>query len=218
MFRADSGSHSVFERGVIVMSIRERFNGRPVVTAMMVVIVLVAASCGSGDSSTSGSGGVAGSDPTTTASGDSQGSATTVAGDSSSTKDSKACELLTVEDLNTITGYEFGDGTVSEGLSTDGRHVCDWITTGSEFATAQTMIVDNQSADDFNTGKAAASDVFTLVDVTIPGADLAYATEEGSLLAMLIGDTFLQVGFIPGGPGSVLDETEQLAALAAGRL
>jgi hypothetical protein len=46
----------------------------------------------------------------------------------------------------------------------------------------------------------------------------AYATAEGSIIGMQVEGGYLQVSYIPTGPGTVLEETTQLATLAAANL
>jgi hypothetical protein len=57
-----------------------------------------------------------------------------------------------------------------------------------------------------------------VTDVKIPGVSAAYATTEGSVIGMAVGHRYLQVSYIPSGPGTFLEETTQLAAIAAASL
>jgi hypothetical protein len=52
----------------------------------------------------------------------------------------------------------------------------------------------------------------------VPGADQAYQTPEGSIVAMEVGDLFVQVAYIPSSPGNVNDATLQLAQIAVTNL
>lgn len=120
------------------------------------------------------------------------------------------CSLLTVDDIESATGLPFAEGVFNDDLSSDSQLICDWIGS-AEFATVQTLIVP---MDVYDSQMASASGAFTLVDVDIDGAADAYATEEGSLVGMRVGALFLQVSYIPPGPGEVLDVTAALATTA----
>lgn len=124
------------------------------------------------------------------------------------------CSLLTADDIESATGLQFDEGVFNHDLSSDSQLICDWIGS-AEFATVQTLIVP---MDVYDSQKASASEVFTLVDVDIDGAGDAYATEEGSLIGMRAGGRFLQVSYIPPGPGEVLDVTAALATTAVANL
>jgi hypothetical protein len=131
--------------------------------------------------------------------------------------DIDACSLLTPSQISSATGLTWGSGTTNTSLSVAGRSVCDWHTAGSEYAAVQVMVVSDASS--FEANKASASEVFGLSPggVSIGGADDAYATSEGSLIAMRIGNHFVQVSYIPPGPGNVLSNTMSLAQnVAAG--
>ncbi len=136
----------------------------------------------------------------------------------SSTPATDACSLLLPAEIETATGLSWGDGALNESLSAAERSVCDWYTAGAEYASVQVMIVTTTSA--FEDNRVSAADVFGLTQgsLAIPGADDAYATSEGSLIGMDIDDSFVQVTFIPPGPGEVLSATLELARLVAGRL
>ncbi len=129
------------------------------------------------------------------------------------------CGLLTADEITSATGVEFGEGTLNETISGESQAACDWISTGSEFATAQVLILD-AGANAFDSNKSSSEDIFGLTteSVDIPGADRTYATAEGSIVAMDIGGIFVQVAYLPSGPGTVLDATVQLATIAASRM
>ncbi len=124
------------------------------------------------------------------------------------------CMLLTTEELQTATGLPFADGTYNADLSGEHQSICDWISSGDAFATAQVLVSDWP----YQPSKEGSASAFTLVSVTVPGATQAYATEEGSLIGMEIGGRYVQVAYIPAGPGNVLDATTQLATIVAGRM
>ena len=124
------------------------------------------------------------------------------------------CLLLTTEELQAATGVTFADGAPNADLSNEHQSICDWLSSGDVFATAQVLVSDWP----YQPSKEGSASAFTLVDVTVPGATQAYATEEGSVVGMEIGGRYVQVAYIPAGPGNVLDATTQLAAIVAGRV
>jgi hypothetical protein len=58
----------------------------------------------------------------------------------------------------------------------------------------------------------------TAVDVTVPGAQDAYAVAKGSILGMTVGDYFVQVGYMSTDGLDALGITSALAADAAAAL
>ncbi len=124
------------------------------------------------------------------------------------------CSLLTVGDLQAATGIDFGEGTINDTMTNDASAVCDWTSSGDEFATAQVIVVQG-GAENLDSQRDSANEVSATSDVEVTGADSAYRTEEGSIVGMAIGDDFVQVSYIPSGPGDVGDATLQLAETAA---
>lgn len=122
------------------------------------------------------------------------------------------CSLLTAADLQAATGVSFGEGVFNAAMSNGPQSICDWVSSGSEFATAQVLIVAG-SGGDLADAAAGASQVSPTSAVDVAGADAAYQTEEGSLLGMSLHGDFVQVAYIPPGPGNVNDATLALAAV-----
>lgn len=196
----------------------------PLLVALM---LLAAAGCSSdtGDTSTTTQPAAA----TTAASDNTVAQSTTLGAETTAAPETTAaasagmdidpCALLTAAEVTAATGVDFGEGTFNDDLSGDAQAVCDWLSTGSEFATAQVLILD-AGPDAFDSNMASAEDIFGLTTdpVDVSGADRSYATAEGSIVAMDIGGLFVQVSYIPSGPGNVLDTTLGLATLAAGRM
>ena len=85
------------------------------------------------------------------------------------------------------------------------------------FATGQVLISPGST---FDQERKGVEDAFSekTVEVKVPGADAAYATVEGSVVAMKVGDLFVQVSYIPSGSGKVTDITTSLAATAVSNL
>ena len=183
-------------------------------TLVLAVVVLSVAACSSGtDASDDGS--------TTTTVEDGSGGASTTEATTATTDEATTtapagvlpedCLLLTPDDLEAATGVTFGDGTVNADLSNDRQIICDWVSTDlSAFAFAQVLIADFP----YEETKSGTGAVYTLVDVSIPGATKAYATEEGSIVGMEVGGLYVQVSYIPSDSSNVLDITTQLATEA----
>lgn len=193
---------------------------------LIAMLLLTLAACsGSPGGSTSTTGPSSGAATETSAGSETTMATETTAADTTTTEVSSAgldidpCQLLTSAEISATTGIDFGEGTLSDVITGAGQTACDWISTGSEFATAQVLILD-AGPGQFDANMAGAEDVFGLTTdpVDVPGADRTYATAEGSIVAMDIGGIFVQVAYIPSGPGTVLDETLQLAVIAAGRM
>lgn len=123
------------------------------------------------------------------------------------------CTLLTAADIEAATGQEFGDGVFNDLLSNDEFAICDWTSTG-DYATVQVLV---SPLDSYDSQRASAADVFTVNDISVAGASAAYVAE-GSVIGMRVDFGFLQVSYIPPGPGDVTEATAQLAAVAVGNL
>ena len=121
------------------------------------------------------------------------------------------CALLTVDDVEAATGVSFDEGVFNEGLSSEIQGTCEWFSTG-EFAFVQIVVV---GIDSYDSNRASADEILGVMDVEIPGVSAAYVTTEGSVIGMAMGSSFLQVSYVPSGPGTVLEETIQLATIAA---
>lgn len=176
---------------------------------LRVLLACVVAAC-------AGTGGEPGT-TTTSAPDESQTSEPSTQTTDRSTDLSDPCAYLSASDLETVTGLSFAEGVFNESLSGDRQVICDWIASGSEFATAQILLIPG-GADGFETARSGAESVFGLVDTDVPGAAEVYATEEGSIVGMVVGSDFVQVSYIPVGPGKVLDKTTQLAAIVVANL
>lgn len=127
------------------------------------------------------------------------------------------CSLLTASEISDTTGVTFGQGAYNDQLSATDRRICDWISTGSELATAQVLVTPLTDAG-WEAAQSGTGQVSPVHDETVPGADRAFATEEGSIVAMDVHGLFVQVSYIPSGGGSVLSQTLALAAKAAARV
>jgi len=196
-----------------------------VATLLLALLLLTVAGCSSGSESTT----TQPADSTTAGADSTIAESTTVAAETTAASETTAgasgalgvdpCALLTAAEITTATGIDFGDGVFNEDLSGDAQAICDWLSSGSEFATAQVLILD-AGAGAFDSNMASAEEVFGLATdpVNVAGAGQSYATAEGSIVGMDIGGLFVQVSYIPPGPGNVLDATLELAAIAAGRM
>ncbi len=123
------------------------------------------------------------------------------------------CSLLTTEEIAAATGNPFGGGTYNEALSSDLLQICDW-TSDDPFATAQVLLGQT----DIESQREITVSAFGENVVELDLADESFRTEEGSVVAMQVGDLYVQVSYIPPGPGDVADITVSLAETALGRL
>jgi hypothetical protein len=124
------------------------------------------------------------------------------------------CALLSSAELVEATGQPFGEGTFNEDLSNQNQAICDWISE-DPFATAQVLI---SSFGDIDSQRESVEESFGEETVDVDLTEGAYRTAEGSLVAMSVGDWFVQVSYIPSGPGSVGDTTVGLAEKVLSRL
>ena len=177
---------------------------------LLVCIFGVVASCGDDDDEASPTepAGV----PTTGAAASAPGTDASVpATDAAATTgDHDPCALLTTDDLATVTGVEFGEGTFNEQLSAGGNQICDWLAVEG-FDAVQVLIHPDAAAFE-QTRESAAVEV---VDIDVPGADDAYILE-GGIVGMASGDVFLQVSYLASGDTS--EPATALAEIAVGRL
>lgn len=129
------------------------------------------------------------------------------------------CTLLTTADITAATGLEFGNATPNKVVPGPDRAACDWVTTGSDFATAQ-VLLSVPSASSFDDARSGATSVFDMQveDVTVAGADRAFAVEGGNIVGMDLGTLYLQVSYTPSSPEDVLAITSTLAEEAAGQV
>jgi hypothetical protein len=180
------------------------------VRVVVVGVVLVAASCSS-------SGGTATETTTTTVAGGSTVETTTTTGAPDETTDAPPrvlpadCLLLTTGDIEEATGVTFSEGTVNESLSDEVKIACDWASTElSSFSFVQVLIADYP----YDETKAGTESVYTVTDISIPGANRAYATDDGSIIGMEVGGLYVQVSYITGDEVDVLAITTDLATRA----
>ena len=177
-----------------------------------VLVLLLAAGCGGSDAADDGDDG-GGGDAGATGTSVSTPVSTATAGEGGGVD---VCGLLTVAELEAATELTWDEGTFNDAMSSNAQAVCDWVAI-SQFATAQVMVLSSDES--FEANRASAESVFGLGEApSIPGADEVYATDEGSLIAMRIGGRFVQVAYIPPGPGNVLEATLELAKAVASRI
>lgn len=181
------------------------------VFVLLILASLIAGACSSGDEDSSGSGNNRANTSSTSEAG-TNGSDVDQTGEGDD-----PCSLLTVDDLQTATGVSFDEGTVNEAMSNGETAICDWIASGDEFATAQVLIVGG-GGDNLDSQEEGAQEMSNTTHIDVSGVDAAYRTEEGSIVGMRIGDDFVQVSYLPAGPGDVGDATIQLAQTVAANL
>jgi hypothetical protein len=124
------------------------------------------------------------------------------------------CSLLTTDEIDAATGLTFGDGAVNETVTQENQTACDWLAV-SGLGIVQVLVL---TVDVYDSSRDSASEIVGVVDVSVPGASRAYATDDGSIVGMDMGGTYLQVSFLSSDQPDVSAATLQLAAAAAGRL
>jgi hypothetical protein len=80
------------------------------------------------------------------------------------------------------------------------------------------VLVTALTPDGWDQAKTGTAQVNPVHDETIAGADRAFATDDGSILAMDVHGRFVQLAYFSGSTDSVLTATKQLAAEAAARM
>ena len=187
---------------------------RWLVAALTLAMVLTA--CGgdgdSADATTTTAAGGATSEATTSST-----TSTTSGEEGEPVAEVDPCSLLTAADLEAATGVAFGDGVYNESLSQDQQWICDWTATGSEFATAQVLIIPIPSVYESNK-ESAAEMLGDVEDVSIPGADAAYATADHSIIGMLVGDLFVQTAYLTTTGEDLTEAATEIATVVAGNV
>ncbi|MDH3189793.1 MAG: DUF3558 domain-containing protein [Acidimicrobiia bacterium] len=181
--------------------------------ALIALCLMAITACGGADSSTTTKGGddqlsqtTTSADPGTTT----PGETTTAGGDS---VEIDPCSLLTVDDIEAATGQGFAQGTFNESFLSSDFAICDWVSTG-DFATVQVLV---SSLDSYDSQRASAGGALSVSDISIAGASDAYVAE-GSLIGMRVNGMFVQVSYLPPGPGDVTEATTQLAEVVVANL
>ncbi len=124
------------------------------------------------------------------------------------------CSLLDQGGIKEATGVAVQKGKIDVELTHDTQSACVWRPESGDFPVIQVYLsaggkqVATQRAD-ADTGYGVAS-----VDVTIAGAQDAYAAGNGSLIGMAVGEYFVQVAYITPGTADALDKTTALATKA----
>jgi len=125
------------------------------------------------------------------------------------------CSLLTTTDLQNATGIGFGEGAFND-LSNDFQVICDWRASGSELATVQVLVTPGTDA--LENQRDSASDALGVVEVDVAGTEDAYQSEDGTIVGMDVGDSFLQVSYISFSTEDVSEATLDLAGIAASNI
>ena len=125
-----------------------------------------------------------------------------------------SCEALTEQEISDATGISFAPGAPSTIADADFQDACDWVSDDG-MATAQVIIVDD---DVYESNRSSAAAVSDTVDVDVDGTDAAYATFDGAIVGMRLGERFVQVAVITSDGVDRSAAVLELAALVVGRL
>ena len=183
--------------------------------ALVGVLMLVVAGCG-GDTATTTEAPTTEA-PTTTAV--ATRATTTEAIEASGTGEEAAtdlpdpCSAWSPEDLAGVTGLAFPAGEFNPLLSVNGQLICDWVVFEPGIASTQTLVrLDNGTYD------ASLGAFPDAVILDIAGADAAYSIDAGKIIAMRVGDLFIQVAYLPATADSDPAEVIELAEIALSNL
>lgn len=126
-----------------------------------------------------------------------------------------ACSLLNQGAIEDATGVPVHKGEADAYQSDEEHSVCAWRPESGEFPVIQVYL--SAGAEQVTTQRAEAGAGYGVpaVDVTIAGAQDAYAAGNGSLIGMVVGDYFVQVAIITPSTAGALDKTTALATAAA---
>ncbi len=166
---------------------------------LALLAVLALAGCSAAGAASTG----ASTDASTGASSDASSSdASTPASDQSTSPAAAAdlpdpCTLLTAAEITAATGVPFDEGKPDAKLSTPERQICNWMATGSPTVMTQ-VLVTALTPDGWDQAKTGTAQVNPVHDETIAGADRAFATNEGSILAMDVHGRFVQLAYFTG--------------------
>jgi hypothetical protein len=143
------------------------------------------------------------------------------AGDAGDVADTGAipdpCALLTPAGIAAASGLSFADGVFNASQSTDTQSVCEWHASSGALPIVHVLV--SPGASQVRTQRATAESMMGVaVDVTVPGADDAYAVANGTILGMAVGDYFVQVSYMTTDTADVLAITSAVAAQAAASL
>jgi len=126
------------------------------------------------------------------------------------------CHLLSRSVVADITGVTMLRADYDEDLSNDHQSVCAWRPAAGGYPVVQVFV--SEGGDQVATQRAdAESGLGASTDVTIDGATDAYVVGKGSIVGMVVDDTFVQVALIEPTGQDVSDITIALAKEAAAR-
>lgn len=172
-------------------------DGAPATSAPTAAVSAPAAAAQPGD--TSG---------TTAATPESVPAASGVAATAAAPTDNRSCAALGADDLAEATGLPFQPGVASDIATAEFQDACDWRTADG-LATAQLIIVSLDVYDQ-NLASAAAASPDGATDISVAGADAAYAAFNGAIVGMRVGDRFVQMAVLAAGT----DQSQNVIALA----
>ena len=187
---------------------------------MSFLVAILLAGCGGDSEPQAGTAPTGDTAPTTT--GDAAPTTTmldqtssTEAAEGATSEPTEVCVVLTVEEINGITGLDVAEGEVSELMSTADQTVCEWHHQGGGISFVQMVAVPG-GGDNVDTARESLESAFEVeaADVSVPGAEGAYFWE--GQLGMAVGDDFIQVNYLPAEDDPDLEaKTTELATVVA---
>jgi ABC-type glycerol-3-phosphate transport system substrate-binding protein len=127
------------------------------------------------------------------------------------------CHVLTRTIVGQTTGVTMLRADFDEDLSNDHQRVCAWRPAAGGYPVVQVFV--SEGGDQVAAQRAdAESGLGASTDVTIDGATDAYVVGKGSIVGMVVDDTFVQVALIEPTGEDVSAVTITLAKQAAARV
>ncbi len=120
------------------------------------------------------------------------------------------CGLLTLDQILTASETTVQHGTENAVVSNSTQRACDWKTADDRYPYVEVVIgADAGSISERRTAAERAMGAST--DVTVPGGENAFSVANGGVLAMAVGEYFVQVAYVTGDKADVAIITATLA-------
>ncbi|MGI9578364.1 MAG: hypothetical protein ACR2OH_09210 [Microthrixaceae bacterium] len=124
------------------------------------------------------------------------------------------CALLTVEEINQVTGFDLATGQRPREYESNGQAVCNWEDHRSGLVHLQ--MHEGAADEQFDLVRSDLEEIGEATEVDVPGAQGAFEDASQGLVGMTVGDHFVQVA-VWGLPSTESQHLE-LAEFVAGRL
>ncbi len=102
------------------------------------------------------------------------------------------CAVLTQDEINEVSGLDFGPGEFKDQLSNDDKVICGWVSE-KPFASLQVMVWTTEWSNYDEARDSMIQLKFDPKDATIPGANRAFTVP--GIVGVDLGDLYLQVSY-----------------------